>query len=56
VDKQKAKDAVLVFDTRMDADGKTDAQIRLQIKTLRAVLLDRQQQRATVKYRKTHQQ
>jgi hypothetical protein len=50
VDKKKAQDAVLVFNTRADAGAKTDAQIRLQIKTLRALLLERQQRRAASRH------
>jgi hypothetical protein len=52
VDMKKNEDAVLVFNTRAEAGPKTDAQIRLQIRTLRAVLLERQQRRAAERYRK----
>ncbi len=46
VDKSKVKESALVFTTRMDATGKTDAQLRLMIRTLRQVILDRQRRRA----------
>jgi hypothetical protein len=47
---KKAKEAALRFQTTMDAEPRTDAEIRLIIKMLREVLLKRQQARASVKY------
>ena len=47
------KNALLVFHTRMEVNDSTDEQIRLKIKTLRRTLLERQQARATTKYKKS---
>jgi hypothetical protein len=49
-----AKAATLVFTTKADAAKLTDAEVRLAIKSLREVLLDRQRQRAAAKYLKAH--
>jgi hypothetical protein len=49
VDAKKVKDAALVFRAKMEAGELTDAQLRLKIKTLQAVLLERQQRRASAK-------
>ncbi len=50
VQKQRAEDATLIFRTKMDAGSLNDRQVRLCIKALREVLLERQQWRATAKY------
>jgi hypothetical protein len=47
--KKQAKDAVVVFSARAWADNRTDAEIRLGIKTLRAVVLERQNKRAVAR-------
>ncbi len=46
---KQAASAAFVFGVKMDAGPWTDARIRLAIQALRAVLLDRQQRRATKK-------
>ena len=47
---REVRNAGLRFSTKIDADDLTDAEIRLKIKTLREVLLARQQKRAAAQY------
>ena len=47
------KDGFIRLEMRNAADDWNDAEVRLAIQTLRAVLLERQQKRATKAYLKT---
>jgi hypothetical protein len=48
--RKQAKEAVVRFSARSWAGNRTDADIRLGIKMLRTVLLERQQKRASQRY------
>jgi hypothetical protein len=49
VEKQ-VDESILVFKLKIDFQSKSDAEIRLAVKTLKAMLLTRQQERASRKY------
>ena len=54
MDQQEALKAALIFKVKMEVNDSSDSEIRLRIRTLKAILLERQQVRATKRYLANH--